>query len=402
MIRIDQSKITESSAQVLIEKCPFGAITLNGRGVLQIGEGCRLCRQCLKYDISGALSLEEAVLKNDISNDWKGVCVFAEFLNGQLHPVTLELIGKARELAQENMSVSVVLPGYSVIETAKMLCGYGADTVYIYDNDSLASFEPIRFAACVADCIRRIRPAIVLFGATNVGRSLAPRLAARFCTGLTADCTALSIRDKWELVQTRPAFGGNVMAQIITKTARPQMCTVRYRVFEKLAYREANAENIVTMCMPESCCDVEVMHICGRPHEKDLSEAEAVIAVGRGCMSQKDLENAKKLAMLLGAQLGCTRPLVENGLFDAKYQIGLSGRTVKPKYLIALGISGSVQFSAGMEGTELVVAINNDSHASIFDVAHVGICCDASEMLPLIISKIESEKAMGKGREKSI
>lgn len=398
MIKIDQSKITDALARALMDCCPFGAITADGEGKLQIGEGCRLCKQCLKHDTAGALSLEEDEKK--VMGRWKGICVLGEFLGGKLHPVTLELLGKAKELAAGKSPVSVILPGYGVGDAAKLICEYGADTVYTYDDACLAGFEPLRFTACIEDCIRRIRPAVVMAGATVAGRSLAPRLAARFNTGLTADCTVLSMRDGEELIQTRPAFGGNVMAQIITKAARPQMCTVRYRVFETPPREAGRKGEIIPMEMPSVELGIELIRSAIKQGGKDLSEADAIVAVGRGCASRKNIEDAKRLAELLGAQVGCTRPMVESGAFDPRCQIGLSGRTVKPRFLIALGISGSVQFAAGMEGTELIIAINNDPSAAIFSIAHVGLCCDAGEALPLLIQKIEQEKATEKGAGK--
>lgn len=391
MIRIDQSKVTEALARTLQDGCPFGAIRIDEAGMLQIEASCRLCRQCLKLDTLGALTLDEGPEKS-VSGDWNGICVLGEFLNGRLHPVTLELLGKARELAKGHMPVMVALPGHGVSEAARFLCDCGADTVYTYDDERLAAFEPVRFAACMEDCIRRVRPAVVMAGATAAGRSLAPRLAARFHTGLTADCTALSLSDDCELHQTRPAFGGNVMAEIVTKAARPQMCTVRYRVFDPPLRQNKGNGRIVALRMPEPAAAAEVLRVIPKPLAMDLSEADAIIAVGRGCATARNIEDAYRLARLLGAQVGCTRPLVEAGLFDPKRQIGLSGRTVKPKYLIALGISGSVQFAAGMSGASKIIAVNHDPAAPIFGIAHVGLCCDAGAFLPEIIQRVEQEK----------
>lgn len=398
MIKIDQSKVTEALARKLAEGCPFGAVRTDENGMLQIGASCRLCRQCLKLDLFGALSLDEGPEEN-VSGDWNGICVLGEFLNGRLHPVTLELVGKACTLADGRMPVTVALPGHGVSKAARLICDCGADAVYTYDDERLSAFEAVRFAACAEDCIRRVRPAVVMAGATAAGRSLAPRLAARFHTGLTADCTALSLRGACELHQTRPAFGGNVMAEIVTKTARPQMCTVRYRVFDLPERCSKGNGRIIALRMPEPDRAVEVLRVIPKPLEKDLSEAEAIIAVGRGCATAQNIADAHRLACLLGAQVGCTRPLVETGQFDPKRQIGLSGRTVKPKYLIALGISGSVQFAAGMSGASCIIAVNHDPSAPVFGIAHMGLCCDAGELLPEMIRQVEQEKAKKTGKE---
>jgi len=394
LIRIDQTKITQDAAKILIEICPFAAISQDEQGMLVIGEGCRLCKQCLKADPVGALSLEIAEKKPDDTGDWFGITVVAEFLGGALHPVTLELLGKARELSDGRMPISVILIGNKTAEAVKTLSKYGANDVFVYDDKALFAFEPLRFTACAEDAIRRIRPAVVMIGATIAGRSLAPRLAARFQTGLTADCTLLEMRENGELLQTRPAFGGNVMASIVTRT-RPQMCTVRYRVFDAPEKACDTVCRVTHMPLPPFGDAVEIISASDKNAEKDLSEADAIVAVGRGCASRKNIEDAQKLASLLGARLGCTRPMVEAGHFDVKHQIGLSGRTVKPKYLIALGISGSVQFAAGMQGTELIIAVNNDPEAAIFKIAHMGYCCDVGEFLPHLIEEIERYKAKG-------
>lgn len=400
MIRIDQSKITKDAAKLLMDVCPFAAISQDDNGALVIGEGCRMCKQCLKADPVGALSLETAEKKPDDTDSWSGITVVAEFLGGALHPVTLELLGKANALSEGRMPISVILIGSGTEEAAALLAKRGADDVYVYDDKALHAFEPLRFTACAEDAIRRIRPAVVMIGATIAGRSLAPRLAARFRTGLTADCTLLEMRENGELLQTRPAFGGNVMASIVTAT-RPQMCTVRYRVFDAPEKVGNSSGRISKMELPAFEGGIDIVEVFEKNTEKDLSEADAIIAVGRGCASRKNLEDAEKLAALLGARLGCTRPMVEAGHFDVKNQIGLSGRTVKPKYLIALGISGSVQFAAGMQGTELIIAVNNDPEAAIFKIAHMGFCCDAGEFLPHIIEEIETRKAKGKGAEEA-
>ena len=395
MIKTDQKRINEPLAMALVKGCPFGAMTLDSARGLVISRNCRMCRRCLKLDPSGAIyeQSEADESHRESEAEWRGgIFVVAEFMGGKLHPVTLELLGKARELANGREKICAVLPGFMASKAAKILACSGADKVLVYDDERLANFEPVRFAACVEDCILREKPAVVMIGATAAGRSLAPRLAARLNTGLTADCTALSMNESGELIQTRPAFGGNVMAEILTKHARPQMCTVRYRVFDPLKVPPEKPGEIVHITVPDLNMGAEIIAVSDMILDKDLSDAQAIIAIGRGCAGKKNIEDAKELASLLHAQLGCTRPMVENGVFDAKKQIGLSGRTVKPKYLIALGISGAVQFIAGMSGAEFIIAINSDPAAPIFQIAHMGFCCDIKEALPMMIAHIKAER----------
>lgn len=388
-IVIDAAKLTPEGIRVLVDCCPFGAINIvNGKP--QIGEGCRLCKKCIKADICGAVTVveEEHAQTTDIDG-WQGICVVADFTNGRLHPVTLELLGKALELAESRQTVDVLLCGHGAFAAADNIAQYGPSNVYVYDDITLEYFDPVRYGACVEDYINRVKPAIVMFGATDVGRSLAPRMAARFSTGLTADCTKLAVRNGNELLQVRPAFGGNIMAQIITKYTRPQMCTVRYKVFDAPKTKAKDKADIIKMQVPIKQSGMEILSAHALPVDVDLSEADAIVAVGRGCANAKLVSLARELAGLLNAQLACTRPMVESGIFAPNRQIGLSGRTVKPSLIIALGISGAVQFAAGMEQSSLIVAVNKDGNAPIFNIAHVGLYGDVEKFLPEIIAKLK-------------
>ena len=222
-------------------------------------------------------------------------------------------------------------------------------------------------------------------------RSLAPRAAARFHTGLTADCTVLEMKDNTDLVQIRPAFGGNIMAQIITPNSRPQFCTVRYKVFSAPKRTDEVSGHIEKMVLTEEKMQskVQLEKKIEKPKTIDIAEADIIVAVGRGLQSQNDLTLVQEFADKLGAQMACTRPLIEAGWFDPKRQIGLSGRTVKPKLIITIGISGSVQFVAGMKGAECIVAINQDKNASIFDVAHYCFVGDLYEILPQLLAQLK-------------
>ncbi len=394
-IKIDQQKVTPKIAKKLISICPFGAISMDA-GELRIDSNCKMCRRCLKADEDGVLSFVDDTPKTQIDkSSWRGIAVFAECTGNKIHPVTFELLGKAQQLARSgSLPVFAVLPGWQTAGASKELSFYGAQAIYIYNGRPLEHFDPQRYAACVSDFIQKIKPSVLMVGATSLGRSLAPRIAARFRTGLTADCTGLELRENSDLVQTRPAFGGNIMAQIVTPRTRPQLCTVRYRVFDTAVRREKPTAESVNMPLPQGLENVGafISEVIPKAKELDISEAESIVAVGRGVKDQAGLKLAKTLAEKLGAQLACTRPMVENGWFDPRRQIGLSGRTVKPKLIITVGVSGAVQFTAGMNQANCIIAINQNPHAAIFDTAHVGLAGDLYEILPALIQKIEKER----------
>lgn len=389
---VNKEKINESVAAELVKLCPFNAIAYEN-GELSINSACKACKICVKKGPAGAITWEDETAPQVDKSLWKGVSVFAEISDGKIHPVSLELLGKARELAEIiDHPVYAVLIGNKVSDFAKELLHYGADKVFTYDDEAFSDFVISPYAAAFYDFIEKIKPSSILVGATNVGRSLAPRVAARCNTGLTADCTILEMKDNTDLVQIRPAFGGNIMAQIITPNARPQFCTVRYKIFSIPKRQNEATGEVVNMQVTDSMkkSDTEIIATEYKPQEIDISEAEVVVACGRAFQKESDLGMAKELAELLGGQLAGTRPLVEKGLISPKRQIGLSGRTVKPKIIITLGISGSVQFVAGMKGSDFIVAVNNDSEASIFDVANVGIVGDIYEIVPMLINKIKA------------
>lgn len=393
---IHQEKLTPALMQTLIGLCPFGAIS-EQNGQLVIDSGCRLCRQCVKAG-GGAVELCEDVPTAGVDKSlWRGIAVFAELRGSEVHPVVLELIGKALELREScPQPVWAVLGGHGCHDAANELAHYGVDAVFVYDDPLLDGFDPQRYTACLSDFIARQHPAAVMVGATMLGRSLAPRTAARFRTGLTADCTRLEMRENSDLVQIRPAFGGNIMARILTPHARPQFCTVRYRVFDRAARHSAPAGPVMSLPLPDAArsSGTEIIQRLDRPQEVDISEAERIVAVGRGVRDQRGLELAQRLARALDAQLACSRPMVENGAFDPRRQIGLSGRTVKPSLLIALGISGSVQFAAGMGGAERVIAINQDAAAPIMRLAHIAIEGDLYQIVPALLERIEKGEAI--------
>lgn len=337
---------------------------------------------------------EETAVQHDLS-EWKGILVFADFINGRLHPATLELISKARELNKIlNQTISVLIIGHATNESCESIAKYGVDNIYVCDHKSLQNFNILTYTKIFIEYVKTYKPSIILVAATNFGRCLAPRVAAYFQTGMTADCTILDIQANGNLIQTRPAFGGNIMAKIITPNTRPQICTVRYKVFAKSLPPTPKTPKIITLPFQQHFLspEIECLNLITKQKEVDLVDAERIIVCGRGFSKKADLAMAYTLAELLDAQVGCTRPLIENNWMDSQKQIGLSGRTVKPKLIITLGVSGSVQFSAGMANSGLIIAINNNKDAQIFNVAHHGFVADIYEMLPKLINLLKARR----------
>ena len=386
---INHKLVTPEKAEALVGLCPFGAISY-GEGKLDISSGCKMCKMCVRKG-QGLVEFVEETKEIDKSL-WKGICVYADCTDGKIHRVTFELCGKARELAAvTGHPVYALIIGHNVGDCAQQLRHYGVDKVFVYDHEAFADFRIEPYAEAFCDFIDKEKPSSILVGATNLGRQLAPRVAARCRTGLTADCTVLEMKENTDLVQIRPAFGGNIMAQIITPNTRPQFCTARYKVFAEPKPSEEPAGEIVTLAVTEAMerSAIEVLSVVDKPKDIDIAEAEVVVAVGRGASSEALRAMAKELADLLGGVVACTRPLVESNIYDAKHQIGLSGRTVKPKLIFTLGISGAVQFAAGMKSSDCIVAINSDPSAPIFDVAHYCVIGDVNEILPKLIGKIK-------------
>lgn len=387
--------VTKENIVELVNICPFNALE-EREGKLTINEGCKMCSICVKRGPQGVMEMVETAAEAAVDKSlWQGIAVYVDHVDGKIHPVTMELLGKARELADKvQYPVIALFIGSDVQEKAQELLHYGADKVYVYEHKELQHFRIEPYAKAFEAFIEEVKPSSILVGATTVGRSLAPRIAARFRTGLTADCTVLDIKDNSDLVQIRPAFGGNIMAQIKTPNTRPQLATVRYKVMNALERSEKAEGEVFLRTLPEKsmASRIEVLEVREKETEVSISDAETIIAVGRGVKSEKDMAMVRELADLLGAQIAGTRPLVESGWIDSKRQVGLSGRTVKPKLMITLGISGSVQFAAGMNGSEHIFAVNNDENASIFNVAHYGIVGDLYEVLPQLIENVRKTK----------
>lgn len=387
---INKALVTDEKAEALVKICPFNAITYKD-GALDITSACKMCKMCVKKG-GGLVDFKEDEVKEIDKSLWRGVAVYADCTGGKIHKVTLELLGKARELASViSHPVYAIAIGYGLDECAKELLRYGADKVFVFDDAAFADFRIEPYTAAFCSFIDEYKPSSILVGATNLGRQLAPRIAARCKTGLTADCTVLEMKENTDLVQIRPAFGGNIMAQIITPATRPQFCTARYKVFTEPKPTDTPTGEVVNMAVTEEMkkSAIEVIASFAKPKDVDIAEADVIVAVGRGASGEATRKDAEELASLLGGVVACTRPLVEGNIFDAKHQIGLSGRTVKPKLIICLGISGAVQFAAGMKSSDCIVAINTDKTAPIFDVAHYCVVGDATQIVPALIKKIK-------------
>lgn len=389
---VNQDKI--GNIEELVKICPFGALE-NHNGVLEISAACKMCRLCVKKGPKGAVEYVEEEVKQIDKSLWSGIGIYVDHVDGEIHPVTYELIGKARELAAKvRQQVYAVFIGSNIYDKAEELLHYGVDKVFVYDEEELKYFRIEPYTAAFADFINNIKPAAILVGATTIGRSLAPRIAARFKTGLTADCTILDMKENTDLVQIRPAFGGNIMAQIVTPNSRPQLATVRYKVMT-VPERSEDAKGEIIKCeINKENLKSKITALDVKKKNKDvgISDAEIIVAAGRGVKSEKDINLLKELAELLGGEFACTRPLIEAGWVDAKRQIGLSGRTVRPRLIIACGISGAVQFTAGMNNSDYIFAINTDDKAPIFKVANYGIVGDLYKIIPDLIEKIKLAK----------
>lgn len=379
-----------------VEGCPFGAIALQD-GIAEIDAGCRVCGICLKACPNQAIIRLETKRDSVDKSAWQGVLVFAEMSADQLHPISLELIGEARKLAEPlHQAVSAVLLGGGETEAcARELQHYGLERVYVYEDEALSFFRAETYAVCIQDAIEQMKPSVVLVGATALGRSLAPRLSTRLRTGLTADCTQLALREDGDLVQIRPAFGGNIMAQIVTPHTRPQFATVRYKVMQAPARNASPSGQIIHRETPAEVFQSPVRLISSAPvpPAASISDAEVLVVAGRGLQKEADLQMIKELAALLGGEYAVTRPLAEKGWASNLRQIGLSGRTVRPKLIITCGVSGAIQFTACMDASERIVAINCDAEAPIFQVAHIGIVGDLYEIIPELLERLRKEDA---------
>jgi len=382
-IHINQGKVTGEIAAELTRICPFDAFEYT-KGILSINAACKMCRLCVKKGPFGVCEFREEPVQKIDKTKYRGIAVYIENNKGVAHPVAWELVGKARELSKKTGEpVYALLIGDKLQTLAEAAIAYGADKVFVYEDEAFGNFNVEIHTNVVEAFNKRHHPNIILFGGTAQGRSFAPRVAARLKTGLTADCTALDIRPDGDLLQIRPAFGGNIMAKIHTPNHRPQLATIRYKIFSAPELTEGAGQIIrEDTANIETTTNLNLVAVRDKPKTLDISDSEVIVAVGRAFKKQKDLELIRPLVERLHAEVACTRPLVENGWFDPRRQIGLSGRTVKPKLIITLGISGAIQFVEGMKDSDLIISVNQDPACKLFQISHYAIVGDIYEVLP--------------------
>lgn len=378
-----------------IQSCPLAIIELFN-DIVRIGQGCNLCGICVDVCPRQAIIIEKKVeiIKDDT---YKGVWIFAEQRLNKLVPVDLELLSVGKKLANKlKVELSAILIGEGVGDLTAQLIACGADKVYLIDSAILANYCEETYTKAICDLILEYKPGIFLLGATNIGRALAPRIAARLKTGLTADCTELEIDEEGKFLQTRPAFGGNVMATIITPKQRPQMATVRPKVMPKPIPEQGRTGEVINVKPDIKKEDIrtKILNLVKEiTEEVNLEEAEIIVAGGRGLQKGENFKLISDLATILGGAVGASRAAVDANWISHYHQVGQTGKTVCPKLYIACGISGAVQHLVGMQTSECIVAINKDKDAPIFNVATYGIVGDLFEILPALTE--EFKKILG-------
>ncbi|MGD9396096.1 MAG: electron transfer flavoprotein subunit alpha [Candidatus Thorarchaeota archaeon] len=378
--------------------CNFGAIEKDDDKVKFDMDKCVLCGSCEEVCPVDAIKIERKAIDKEAIAQYHDVWVWCETSEGRLKGVGLELISKGRELADKlGEKLVAVLIGHEIEPHADTLIHHGADKVYVVDDKIFNHYTTDAYTIALNTLIAPHKPAIVLYGATSNGRDLAPRVAARMALGLTADCTGLDIDDERQLIQTRPAFGGNIMAEIISPYTRPQMATVRPNVFkpsEPDTSRTGDIEKVEITISPVQV-RTRVLESVNETVEgmKSVEEADVIVCSGRGIKDPSNLDLPKQLAELLDAAVGGSRPIVDLGWLPPSQQVGQSGRTVCPKLYIALGISGAIQHLAGMSSADIIVAINKDPDAPIFEIADYGIVGDIFTVLPEVIEAVKKVQA---------
>ena len=391
--------ITEKcvGCKLCLKSCPYGAISMEEKlAVIDYGL-CTLCGACV-----GACKFDAIVLRRvrggteDLAS-YRGVWVVAEQKGGVIQSVTYELLGAGRSLAdQREVELAAVLIGDNLEKAAAELIERGADKVYLAQAPALVEFLDEPYSRILSRLIREEKPEIVLTGATAIGRSLIPRVAAEVYTGLTADCTGLEIDpERGLLLQTRPAFGGNIMATIVCENYRPQMATVRHKVMKEAAVDPSRKGEIVTVEVKDQDClsrtrFLETVEELG--YAVNIAEADIIVSGGRGVKGPENYPMLQELAQLLGGAVGASRAAVDSGWIPYSHQVGQTGKTVQPQLYIACGISGAIQHLVGMQSAETIVAINRDPAAPIFTVADYGLVGDLFEIVPALIKRLKAGK----------
>lgn len=374
-----------------LSSCPFEAIIIKDDKAF-ITEYCNACKACLSVCPDGAIIAIEEAEEPKTVQEGKGVWIFAEQRDGKVASIAYELLGAGRRLADDlHVELSAVLFG-STKNEAEELIKCGADKVYFCDNPIFERFNDEPYARILSDLITTYRPGIVIAGATPIGRSFIPRVAARLRTGLTADCTSLAIdKETGNLLQIRPAFGGNIMATILCPNHRPQMATVRPRVMKRGEYKADRKGEIIPVSADNISSRTKVIDSIKEISDIaiNLQEVDIIVSGGRGLGDPEGFKLLEELAGLLGGAVGASRAAVDSGWIPYRHQVGQTGKTVCPKLYFACGISGAVQHLVGMQSSDIIIAINKNPEAPIFNVATYGIVGDLYKIVPLLIKRIK-------------
>lgn len=379
-----------------LKACAYGAITITDKVAEINADKCVLCGACVSACPFEAIFIRKSSQAIVNKDEYKNVWVFAEQQDCCIAPVVYELLGKGKELAEDRESkVIAILFGHEVSSLVENLYHHGADEVIMIDDVLMKDFTDDLYAEAMQQLVVKYKPEIILAGATNTGRSFLPRVATAMNAGLTADCTGLSIDpDSANLIQTRPAFGGNIMARIETPNHRPQMATVRYKVMNPLPL-DTSKKGVLRAEKLEMDVTKRLTHFIKKVKEEgtlaNIVDANIIVAGGRGMKNAENFKLLEELAGLLGGAVGASRAAVDNEWVSYPHQVGQTGKTVKPNIYIAVGISGAIQHLAGMSSADYVIAINKDTDAPIFKVADLGIVGDLFEILPLMIKKLKAE-----------
>lgn len=398
MLKIDIERCT--GCKICEKVCPFGAIVVIDT-IAQVQDNCTLCGACVNSCPVEALSIKRKPVPKEELDTFSGIFIWGECEEKDkgIAPkkVVRELLAQGRKLADSiDQALTVVVLGDDTLQGLETLIAYGADRVMRCQHKLLSSFTTDSFTNVISAIISKEKPSVFLFGATPHGRELAPRVAARLHCGLTADCTGLEINGKGELIQTRPAFGGNIMASIVSPYTRPQMATVRPNVFsfgDPDNSRKGEIVNFNVVLSP-AAIKTKVVAIERLRNEKEVSieDADIIVSAGRGCQKKENLKLIQELADTLGGVMAGSRAIVELDWIPHTKQVGQSGLTVGPQLYIAVGISGAIQHIVGMNSAKTIIAINKDPDAPIFKVADLGIVGNAMEILPILIRKLKKSE----------